>query len=269
MEKVIILFYINDKKLTILHRTKYIVYSFFNNLTITFNVPPILVNSEVRIELPCTGKEWSASTPQALAECRKHLPTHTAHFQEAFSSLLSQNSADEVNCSSFGLYILIHAILQQIWHIRQASLSRDAPELTALEPALKKWQNAWTANSESSLSPHNPHGPLAFNSSTLLRLAYVRLSADLGEVNSTVASQSVSAIAKSMNEHSGGIRRSNSRTMTALHAIHALRVPVKIGLNQVARTGMLVWSLQHYLYSFECSKFGVPVIDKFCRFNTN
>ncbi|KAH8821990.1 fungal-specific transcription factor domain-containing protein [Xylogone sp. PMI_703] len=236
-------------------RTKFVVYTFLSNLTITFNVPPILVNSEIHLELPCTAREWDASTPQVLMDYHKQFRTNPPTFRETLNKLLSPNLNDEITCSAFGLYVMIHALMQQIWHTRQASLSNEVTEITSLEAALKKWRMAWATNSESSLSPHSPHGPLAFNSSTLLRLAYVRLCGDFSKVNAAVTSQSIDHIAGSMRAQSGDIARSPSRTISALHAIHALRIPVKIGINQVARTGMLVWSLQHYLYAFECSLF--------------
>jgi len=237
-------------------RTKLVLYSYFNNLTMTFNVPPALLNSEVDLYLPCSEGEWTAPTPEALAEYRKRSPTPTPAFAKVLKSLLSPSEPYSIPCSTFGSYVMIHALLQQIWHIRQVFPNGDDyPELAALEPALRKWQAVWEADPESSISPRNPHGPLAFNSSALLRLAYVRLRVDFARVKSVVTSQCPEAICKSMMMHMGIVKRSPGDTKAALYAIHALRIPVKLGMNLVARSGSLIWSLQHHLYSFECCLF--------------
>ena len=105
-----------------MRRTKLVVYCYFNNLTLAFNVPPALVNSEIEIDLPCSEGEWTAPPPEALAEHRRRSPTSTSTFSEVLENLLSPIENPPIACSTFGSYIMIHALLLQIWHIRQASL---------------------------------------------------------------------------------------------------------------------------------------------------
>lgn len=157
---------------------------------------------------------------------------------------------------------MIQALLQQIWHLRQVlsdeSFSTD--QQTRLEVALQRWQTVWEANAESSLSPRNPHGPLAFNSSALLRLAYVRLCVNFGSLKNVVLSLNVSAISTAMRQQLGDVQRSQRSAKAALYAIHALRIPVKLGINLPGRLGSPAWSLQHHLYSFECCKYDLGIV---------
>ena len=214
------------------------------------------MNSEVRINLPCTETEWTIATPDAWREYRRCTSSTAPTFTEVLSSLLSPGQFKPIACSTFGSYIMIQALLQQIWHLRQVLSDErlSADQQTRLEVALQRWQTVWEANAESSLSPRNPHGPLAFNSSALLRLAYVRLCVDFGSLKNVVLSLNVSAISTAMKQQLGDVQRSQCSTKAALYAIHALRIPVKLGINLPGRLGSPAWSLQHHLYSFECCK---------------
>ena len=231
------------------------MYAFFNNLTLAYNGPPALVNSEVRTDLPCGEYEWASRTSESWSELRKHSSTPTPTFLTMLRSLLSPQGVQPLQCSTFGSYLMIHALLQQIWHIRQASLTDGGPhDLSKVGFALRKWQVVWQRIAESVPSPQDPYRPLAFNSTSLLRLAHIMLCVDFATVKSVVASQNVNAISQSMKTHMSEVERSADSTKAALYAIHALRIPVKLGINLVARAGSLVWSLQHYLHSFECCK---------------
>lgn len=229
------------------------VYSYFNTLTLSFNIPPALLNSEMDLLLPCTEKEWTADSPETWAEYHKLLcqKRTEASFPRVLQSLLSPTELSAVPSSTSGGYIVLHAILQQIWLIRQASPDGPA-ELATVEIALKKWQAMYAAHPESPLSSRSPYDPLAFNSNSLLRLAYTRLVADFSRLRAALMSQNTSAISHAMMSHPRNVNRSPMNTRVAVHAIDALRIPMKLGLHPPTKSGTLPWSLQHHIFSLEC-----------------
>lgn len=240
-----------------LNRTIFVVYSYFNILNLSFNIPPALLNSEMELPLPCTEKEWTADTPEDWAECHKlGRKGPEAAFSRTLHSLLSLPEPSPVPCSTLGGYIALHAILQQIWHIRQASPDKPA-ELATVEITLKKWQAMYMAHPEFPLSTQNPYDPLVFNSGSLLRLAYIRLVVDFSRVNAMLMSQNANAISHAIVSHPRDIPRSPMDTKAVMYAIDALRMPMKLGFYPPARSGTcsaLLWSLQHHLFSLECCK---------------
>ena len=84
--------------------------------------------------------------------------------------------------SALGNYALINALIQNIYFERQAAASHTIrlDTVKKFESALQAWQRSWEATQETSLDPSSPNGPLGFNSAALLRLAYLRLNANLG-----------------------------------------------------------------------------------------
>ncbi|KKY20321.1 putative c2h2 transcription factor [Diplodia seriata] len=185
-------------------RTKFIVFCFFNLHCIVYNIPPLILNSELKMRLPSSAAEFKASSAAEWHEARKRTssssssspsPTTTPDFQAALRRLFSRGgdgrAITECN-SSLGNYILIHALIQHIFFARQTArchfptttaaptgdLSPD--DINSLEHALRAWQHGWRRAPESSLDPLSPTGPVAFNSTALLRLAYIRLNIDTG-----------------------------------------------------------------------------------------
>jgi hypothetical protein len=124
--------------------------------------------SDLKLRLPCSELEWKASSSEAW-QAISHRSEQPPLFQDYFVLLFKDSDATPV-CSSLGSHVLIHALLQRIFLIQQATQlgSADtelAPGLSlSLRRALKRWQNGWELNSESSLNPLNKHGPIAFNS---------------------------------------------------------------------------------------------------------
>lgn len=146
-------------------RTKLIIYCFFNLHTIVFNLPSPLTISDIHLRLPCTESEWKA--PDADIWFSLHKKSRPApSFQDCISDLLQDDSGPPT-CSSLGSHVLIHALLQRIFSIQQANHhgSNMAPgPFLSQRQALKKWQIGWEMNPESSVSPLDKHGPIAFNS---------------------------------------------------------------------------------------------------------
>ncbi|OIW35195.1 hypothetical protein CONLIGDRAFT_45806 [Coniochaeta ligniaria NRRL 30616] len=242
-------------RLETLKRTIFMVYSYFNILNLSFNIPPALLNSEMDLPLPCTEKEWTAHTPETWAEYHKRsLQKPGATLPGVLQSLLSPAETPAFPSNAIGGHILLHAILQQVWHTRQASTNRPV-ELSTVETALKKWQAMYIACLESPLSSRSSHDPLIFNANSLLGLAYIRLVVDFSRVTAVSMSQTTNAISQTLKAHSWNVRRSDMDTTAAVYAIDALRIPIKLGLHPPTKGGTLPWSLQHHLFSFECCLF--------------
>ncbi|KAL0261382.1 hypothetical protein SLS55_002812 [Diplodia seriata] len=269
-------------------RTKFIVFCFFNLHCIVYNIPPLILNSELKMRLPSSAAEFKASSAAEWHDARKRTsssssfspsPTTTPDFQAALRRLFSRGGGDgraitECN-SSLGNYILIHALIQHIFFARQTArchfptttsttttptgdLSPD--DISSLEHALRAWQHSWRLAPESSLDPLSPTGPVAFNSTALLRLAYIRLNIDTGP-GRALDTRDPHAVARALRDWSPPalIARNNNSdspkrlVRAVLHAAHALSIPVKIGVRLVARTQSFVWSIQHSLCSLECA----------------
>lgn len=244
-------------------RTKLIVFCFFNLHSIVFDIPPMILSRKIDMELPCMEAEWKAQDPRAwLAARASRRPEQ--RFLNALSSLFADHSNEKTDgqrFSSLGSYILIHALIQHIWLSQELRRSQavELPgdsgslrptDVASLEHALKSWQCNWEFNPESSVNPLSPYGPLSFNSTALLRLAYIRINIDTGPICS-LASCNPTEIATSI-WMSPPVQRSKRMTRAALHCAHALSIPIKLGINSIAHT-RLFWSIQHAICSLECA----------------
>lgn len=244
-----------------LKRTKLVVFCFFNLHTIVFDIPPMIVSSELNIDLPCSENEWKAASDTLWQESRGlSLPPQglQAASERLFTPEIepSQPSA-ATGFSSLGGYVLIHTVIQRIWLVRNAGLSSQPGQqlseemMNSFERVLKTWSSSWECNRESSMDPLSPYGPLSFTSTALLRLAYIRINMDLGPIRS-LGTWDAGLIAKSL-DRSLPKQRSHRLTRAALHCAHALSIPVKLGINFVAQTQVVYWSNQHALCSLECA----------------
>ncbi|GLI78376.1 hypothetical protein PoHVEF18_006690 [Penicillium ochrochloron] len=242
-------------------RTKLIVCCFFNIHTIVFDIPPVILTEELSLDLPCTEKEWQAPRADIWQVARTQSPGEP-NLQDALSALFTPNSGME-RFSSLGGYVLIHALLQDIWVMTKAgrlALSRgyrhgssiaSTPELVSIEQALERWCQCWERNQESSIDPMSPHGPVSFTSAALVRLAYIRLNADCGSARQLQTWDPVQ-IATSLKDNLR-VQRGDRLTRAALHCAHALSTPVKLGIGFVAHSQVALWSNQHALCSLECA----------------
>lgn len=243
-------------------RTKLIVCSFFNIQTMVFDLPPmVLLTEEIHLDLPCTEREWQASSASLWQEERSQRKDEPK-FQDALKSLFCQNPRGDCRTlesfSSLGGYVLIHAIIQNIWLMQKTcripgsrSKSLCPSELVAFEQALERWCQCWERNQESSIDPFSPHGPLSFTSAALLRSAYIRLNVDFSSARQ-LQTWSPRYIAQSLRDNVY-VHRSERLTRAALHCAHALSTPIKLGINFVAHTQVVLWSNQHALCSLECA----------------
>lgn len=241
-------------------RTKFIVYCFFNLHCIVYNIPALILNSEVNMTLPCNATEFKAPSDAKWKEARARSTVPEIKFQDALNRLFSRGNGHDVSAynSSLGNYILVHALIQHIFFIRQVSRYRlhssgELPieDVTAIEHALRNWQLAWKRNPESSLDPMNPNGPVTFNSTALLRLAYIRLNVDLGPGRALDTRDPVQ-IARAFHD-SPKLNKTPKLLRAVLHSAHALSIPIKIGIHLVAQTQTFNWSIQHSLCTLECA----------------
>ena len=238
-------------------RTKFIVYGFSNLHCIVYNIPPFMLTSEVKLSLPCSAAEFKAPTEALWREARRKSAPEVL-FQDALKRLFTKQGRDvtEVNSSS-GNYALIHALIQHVFFLRQVARCRfegpgdlSTEDVASLENALRNWQTGWRQNPESSLDPMSQNGPVAFNSTALLRLAYIRLYVDTA--GRALETRDPMLIANAFRA-GPAIRRSPKITRAVLHSAHALSIPIKIGYRLVAKTQSFIWSIQHSLCTLECA----------------
>jgi hypothetical protein len=242
-------------------RTLFMAYILSNLQTIAFDVPPLILNQEVALYLPSSEAEWRPTT--AASWERKRVVSR--HRERSFSLTLNQlltghEIHDAAPVSAFSNYILIHGLVQQIFLERHAAScvpQHHAPlhydTIKSMEAALRAWQRSWEATWESTLDPSSPKGPLGFNATALLRLAYIRLNTNLSP-NRNLQTRDPECIARAFtNTQVSLFTRSPHVDRAVLQCIHALSIPIRVGIAFVARTQTLHWSIQHALCSLECA----------------
>lgn len=247
-----------------LKRTRLVIFCFFNIYTIVSDAPPMMLADQLRQDLPCTENEWRATSEEEWLASHDDCTT-----QEDFKLVLerlfeppgsgqSNHSSVKARFSSLGGCVLIHAIIQRIWLVRNSDFhgglanQQLSPEMmNTFERGLKNWSSCWESGRESSMDPLSPHGPLSFTSTALLRIAYIRINMNMGSIRS-LGSWDANIIARSL-DSSPPAQRSHRLTRAALHCAHALSIPIKLGINYIAQTQVVYWSNQHALCSLECA----------------
>ncbi|EEU48323.1 uncharacterized protein NECHADRAFT_90580 [Fusarium vanettenii 77-13-4] len=240
-------------------RSKYIAFTFTHTHSIAYNVYPPLRTNEIHLRLPCHTKEWLAPTATAWQAAHSEVKKQQLSFQETLSLLL-RNSECELNPTPtpIGNYILLHGLLQRIYVVRDLSLpimdqsaSLPPDEVDKLDRALRSWTTSWQQAPESSLDPNNENGPIPFTSSSLLGLAYVRIYLNIGPhrlLETRDPEQIAQALMKCPN-----VERSDGVISALLYAAHALSIPVRLGVDRVARSQAFFWSVRHSLSALECA----------------
>ena len=235
-------------------------------------MPPLVLNRELSLDLPCDEDSWRATNEEMWQKSGKGQLSRTPSFQIALRKLFADSdlrSADEpfklsppqptLPYSTFGCYVLIHGLFQHHFQLRQYAAFAIEPssnplptdQVELVEQGLRNWQLIWEKNPEASLDPRNPHGPVAFNCTALLRLAYIRLDIDFGLACTALQSGDPTTIARAMRDQCS-VTRGPRLTRAALHSCHALLILVKEGIDLVAHTQVFVWSIQHSIASFQC-----------------
>lgn len=188
-------------------RTLYAIFILSSLLVSAYNHAPALMNSEIRLQLPCDDALWAAEN----ADMWKALGGSSSdqqdvQFASALTSLLTAHQRDQgrghhassqqgqslpevdFKPSTFGCLVLINALHNYIWETRQRHMGFEwtTQETEAMharvEPALRAWQAAWSLNPEHSMERPNPFGASSLSADCipLLDLAYLRLFVNLG-----------------------------------------------------------------------------------------
>ncbi|GKT42138.1 uncharacterized protein ColSpa_02319 [Colletotrichum spaethianum] len=241
-------------------RTLFVAYSLLNLQSVAFDTAPLILNREVAIRLPGCASTWDSLNPTDWSTLRdKCLPPQP--FRKKLQQLLSGEQIHlEAAISSFANHVLIHGLVQHIFLARNSSANRDAlggEFISKMESSLRAWQESWEATYESTTDPSSPKGPMGFNATAMLRLAYIRLNADLGPACRLLDLDSRDvAAAFFAAKHTIGVKdRSPQLDRAVLQCAHALSIPVRVGVAFVARTQPLTWSIQHALCNLECAFF--------------
>lgn len=235
-------------------RTLYVAYVMLNLQSVAFDVPPLILNHEVAMDLPSCASTWrAANSTEWFSLADRYMPPEP--FRKKMDQLLSGRGINDTPQSSFGNFVLAHGLLQHISLARNVFGARGPGRdfVATMEAALRGWKESWEATYESTTDPSSPKGPMGFNSTAILRLAYVRLNADaipkrqvlthdIGGIVDAFAKRCITADS-----------RSPALDRAVLQCIHALSIPVRVGIVFVARTQTLNWSIQHALCSLECA----------------
>ncbi|KAI9718362.1 MAG: hypothetical protein M1812_004083 [Candelaria pacifica] len=199
-------------------RTLYTIFILSSLLVSAYNHPPVLINSEIQLDLPCDEDIWAAESVQAwsakggrataeqnatsfatalstlLTAGQRQRERQQQHMPQSFRRSLEPGASFEglpegsLTASTFGCLVLINALHNYIWETRQRHLDRPwtTQETEAMhahiEPALMAWQTTWASNPHHTAERPNPFGmgPLSADSIPLLDLAYIRLFVNLG-----------------------------------------------------------------------------------------
>ncbi|CAM1501991.1 Fc.00g039750.m01.CDS01 [Cosmosporella sp. VM-42] len=250
-------------------RTKLVAYCFFNLCSIAYNMPPVLLTSEVNLPLPQRSRLWRAESAWQWQEVRQSTPLVDLTLHEAFSRLFGRsNQPLPTHLSSLGNYVLIHALIQHIFLLKQTSFAAGSPydvqrtmkpeDVEEVTQALRVWQSnfehqhqlraaeAGHFNAADSIEG----GTLDFTATALLRLAYIRLYTDISPSRSLETRDPL--LVASALSRTPLLVRSLRLHRAVFQATHALSMLVKAGVNYVARTKSAEWSIQHSLCNFEC-----------------
>lgn len=243
-------------------RTKLIAYCFFNLCSTAYDMPPVLLSSEVHLSLPLPSRLWRAETAWQWQELRQTTSLVEITLHEAFSRLFGRTGeALPPQLSALGNYILIHALIQHIYLLKQTSLPTGMTyeARTSLKPddvadvtqALQTWQNSFQqrvrlrANEISHFGGTDTitGGSLVHNATALSRLAYIRLYTDTPP-SRAMETRDAGFIAAALSNTP--ILSRGLRLNTAIfQVVHALSSLVKAGVNYIARTKSTEWSIQH------------------------
>ncbi|KAH9222900.1 fungal-specific transcription factor domain-containing protein [Leptodontidium sp. 2 PMI_412] len=237
-------------------RITYCLFTLMALMHIAYDIPSTIV-LEDQHGMPCYESQWWASTSETWAEISGNIPPRQWTSAEAVIQRLGDETLPTPsNIGMFGCHVIIMTLLQKIVQFRRPCSSEDFGFSVVRQhffQALKRWQRMWESEPEASLSPDHPHGPILFNCTAILRVAYIRLVADFSPIRATFV---FSSTTDQIEEKVVGLKsliRGSQTTRAALQACLALRIPVGLGFKVVARTSFWVWSVQHALCYFECA----------------
>ncbi|RFU34887.1 hypothetical protein B7463_g1462, partial [Scytalidium lignicola] len=255
-------------------RMKITSYYFMNLQSLAYNTAPPLTTAEIQCYTPGSEDEWAATSAHRWEEVCSTSKITAVPFQEVFRSLFRrvwddgalESAQGRPLISALGNYALIVGILQCIFFLRQrypvpfsgdadtdtdTDLSLRTEDIRSIIRALHRWQSLWEKCPESTIEPEASASPISFNAIACLRLAWIRIYADLGPCRN-LATRNPNLI---VHVFTSGppLQRHPRLTPVLLQAIHALSVPVRLGIRFVARSQTMFWSVNQSLCVLECA----------------
>ena len=164
----------------------YMVYLWDAAMCIYFNVAPQFSSAEIKLPLPCDDAAWEASDAETCAQALglrgpeaqmrtnmsgslrlKQLEMHHAMSALHSTSVIMQPRTTNV----YSKFILIHALLVEIWHFqRQSALDESAEaqssadgtnsSLSFINVALTRWKHLWDDDYGLQYPPGNNYQPI-------------------------------------------------------------------------------------------------------------
>ncbi|CAN8097709.1 unnamed protein product [Discula destructiva] len=258
-------------------RTKLIAYCYFNLCSIAYDSPPVLVTAEMNMPLPSPSRLWRAENAWQWREARSSIPVKDTSVNDALNRLLSRPNGGYLDSlSTLANYVMIHALIQHIYLLKQTSFpmmqngfggntsaydgNRGLREqdVEQVHQALRTWQLGFeehrmriTQSAQQMGSEIAPGGPVAFDATALSRLAHIRLHTDLVPARALESRDPHSAA--NIFNNMPLLPRGPRLNKAILQAVHALSMLVKAGIDYIARTKSLEWSMQHSLCNLECA----------------
>ncbi|KAJ5817298.1 hypothetical protein N7447_009531 [Penicillium robsamsonii] len=243
-------------------RTKLLAFCFLNIQSIAYNLPPSLLSKEIRLRLPCSCPEWTATDAATWQILHQNTSNEQEYFHIALENLSLPASGTRVNTSltsPVANYVLLHGLIHKsIIPVVAYKFYSQSEELVLISfsfarAALRKWTETWQITPESNLEPLDPNGPLPFTSSALLSLAYIRNCLDTGR--SQVLSSWDPAKVASVLHDSPPLKHDWHVFLAAIHATRVLGTLVKLGIRYVQHSQAFVWSIEDALCGLECAVF--------------
>lgn len=240
-------------------RTQSFGWYLLNSHAVIYDNPPLLLTRELNLQLPSSCQEWVAQTESEWEKIRSHIRSQIM-LKEAYAIHLAQSSdmSADFEASPMGNYILMHALIQRIYLLHQVSLDPHVQRLSPhdvqeLELALNRWRHTWCHSPESKLDLHDPYGSLSFSSTALLGVAHIRLHYNLGQWRD-LQSGDPATVAATLHE-APLPQRGPHLVYALLHSVHALNIPVQVGISYLSRCKSFGWSVDHAICDLECAIF--------------
>ncbi|KAM0255531.1 hypothetical protein ACHAQJ_005678 [Trichoderma viride] len=249
-------------------RTVCIAFILFNLHTIFYETPPRLMAREIwPMKMPQQEAYWWAITELEWKEIRRRDPPISSTFGDYYSDLVvvgeSRNPSHRT--SALGSLISIHTLVQQIQLTRETLLHidtncADIDKMPLSEDvyikfrrALCRWDSSWSLSRESTTQPIAHMAPLGFNATAAFRIAWIRLSFNMG-VCRNFSTRDPAMIAAAF-ARLPTPERSPRLYSAVLQSAHALSIPVRIGIRYASKTQILSWSIIHSIANLECALF--------------
>ncbi|KAK3401676.1 hypothetical protein B0T20DRAFT_402363 [Sordaria brevicollis] len=239
-------------------RTKLIAYCFFNLCSVAYNTVPILLTSEVQLYLPNATRLWRAGDSIQWQEARQTCHNTEVPLPIAFARLFNRGiQGPPPQLTSLGNYVLIHAILQHIFMVKQATFATSVGVQRALRgqeneeicQAIRVWHHS--VEQQRHVEGADGWDPIDSNSWALHRVAFIRLNTDLN-ASRCLETRDYNAAGRAYVE-APLLLRSMLLNRAVYHAVQALSPLVKMGVNYVAKTKSPEWGVQHSMSNNECA----------------